>query len=175
MPVRMSIGIFQCWFKKNCTGVNIHELKLSLYGWLPQSFCGSLKTVTVNGDNDVHLYSAVTPCYCSMLGVLGRVVSFEACCHIVCKSLDTTLLCKLTVQKYMDPFVSKAHAGFFCVSVIHQTLTWTTGSLRDHSYACVYTQGLGTPTASLHNIFYSKTHKFFLCFWQGLNLGSLIS
>ena len=42
-------------------------------------------------------------------------------------------------------------------SVIYRTLTWTTGSLtcaRDHSYACVYvcTRGLGTPTASQHNI-----------------------
>ena len=36
------------------------------------------------------------------LTALSRVVSFEAC---------------------------KVHAGFFCVSVINQTLTWTTGSL----------------------------------------------
>ena len=36
----------------------------------------------------------------------------------------------------------KVHAGSFRVSVIPQTLTWTTGSLtciRDHSHACVYT------------------------------------
>ena len=35
------------------------------------------------------------------------------------------------------------------VSVIHRTLTWTTWSLTrvsDHSYAGVYTRGLGTPT-----------------------------
>ena len=36
-------------------------------------------------------------------------------------------------------------------------LTWTTGSLtcvrRDHSYACVYPRGLGTPTTSQYNIF----------------------
>ena len=31
-------------------------------------------------DDDVVLYSAVTPCYCSMLGALGRVVNSEACC-----------------------------------------------------------------------------------------------
>ena len=38
-----------------------------------------------DGDDDdgVVLYSAVTPCYCSMLGALGRVVSFEACCLYV--------------------------------------------------------------------------------------------
>ena len=46
----------------------------------------------------------------------------------------------------------------FTFSEIHRTLTWTTGSLtcvRDHSYACVYTRGLGTPTASQHNSFVS--------------------
>ena len=41
----------------------------------------------------------------------------------------------------------------FCVSVIHRTLTGTTGSLMCvHSYACVYTWGWGTPTRSQHNI-----------------------
>ena len=48
----------------------------------------------------------------------------------------------------------------FSYSIIHQTLTWTTGSLtyvRDYSYACIYiyTQGLGTPT-SQPIIFYSE-------------------
>ena len=50
----------------------------------------------------------------------------------------------------------KEHAGPFRVSIIHRSLTWTTGSLtceRDLSYACVYTRGLGTLTASQHNIF----------------------
>ena len=67
-----------------------------------------------------------------------------------------TLLFTFTVQiKYIYPAVSKVHAGSFCVSVIQQTLTWTTGSfkcIRDHSYACVYTGVVGTPTASQHNI-----------------------
>ena len=52
------------------------------------------------------------------------------------------------------------------VSVIHRTLTWTTGSLtcvRDHSYACVFTQGLGTPTTSQHNIFDSENLSHFSC------------
>ena len=48
--------------------------------------------------------------------------------------------------------VLQVHAGSFRVSIIHQTLTWTTWSLtcvRDQFYACVYTQGLqGTPAAS---------------------------
>ena len=62
--------------------------------------------------------------------------------------------------------VLQVHAGSFDVSVIHQTVIWTVGSLtciRDHSCACVYTQGLGTPTASQHNIFDSeKLSQIFL-------------
>ena len=46
----------------------------------------------------------------------------------------------------------------FCVTVIHRTLTWTTGSLTCiRSNACVYTQGWGTPTTSQHNILTQKT------------------
>ena len=30
----------------------------------------------IMNDDDVHLHSAVTPCYCSMLGALGRVYLF---------------------------------------------------------------------------------------------------
>ena len=51
------------------------------------------------------------------------------------------------------------HAGSFCVSIIHWTLTQTTGSLMcacDQYFACVYTQGLGTPSASQHKIFDSE-------------------
>ena len=48
---------------------------------------------------------------------------------------------------------SKVHAGSCRVSEIHRTLTWTTGSLtcvglRDHSYACLHTRGLGNDTDS---------------------------
>ena len=53
-------------------------------------------------------------------------------------------------------YTSACWGVFFRVSVIHQTLTGTTGSLtcvRDNSYECVYTRGLATPTASQHNIF----------------------
>ena len=49
------------------------------------------------------------------------------------------------------PRVLQVHARSFHVSIIHRTLTWTTGSLMcvcDHSYACMYTRGLGTLTAS---------------------------
>ena len=45
-----------------------------------------------------------------------------------------------------NPNLLKCIAGSFHVSIIHHALTWTTGSLTcvgDHSYACVYTQGVG--------------------------------
>ena len=66
------------------------------------------------------------------------------------------------------------HARSFRVSVIHRTLTSTTGSLAcvsDHSYPCIYTRGGGTPTTSQHNIFHSEK-IFFLCTWRGSNLWS---
>ena len=49
-------------------------------------------------------------------------------------------------------------------SIIQQTLTWTTGSLTwvsDHSYACVYTWGVGhTDTESAQHFWLKKTHSF---------------
>ena len=62
---------------------------------------------------------------------------------------------QLQQSRYPTLINYEVHAGSFRVSVIHQTLTWTTGSLScvsNHSYASVYTRGLGTPTASQHNI-----------------------
>ena len=60
-----------------------------------------------------------------MLGALGRVVSFEACCqwalYVVCKSLDTTLLFTFTVG-YRSPFILlsvKCMQDLFVFSVIH--------------------------------------------------------
>ena len=54
-----------------------------------------------------------------------------------------------------------------------------TGSLtcvRGHSYACVYTRGLGTPTTSQHNILTRKNaQKLFLCTWRGSKSGLSIS
>ena len=52
----------------------------------------------------------------------------------------------------------------FRVSIIHRTLTWTTGYLTCvRSYACVYTGGWGTPT-SQHNILTRKklSHLFLM-------------
>ena len=75
------------------------------------------------------------------------------------------LLFTFTVQKYIYPPVGKVHAWSFRVSIIHQTLTWTTGSLM-----CIYviilmhgyTRGLGTPTTIQHNIF-DLEKLIFLC------------
>ena len=67
----------------------------------------------------------------------------------------------------------KVHAGSYHVSVIHQSLTWTAESLRcvrDHSYACVYTRELGTPTVSQHSIFDSeKVSQIFLVLLTGFD------
>ena len=97
-----------------------------------------------------------------------RAESFEACCQWALLNVQIiALLFPLTVQQYIYPPVSKVHAG---------SLTWTTWSLtcvRHYSYACLYTRGLGTPTASQHKHFYSQnSHKFFLCSWRrrGSNL-----
>ena len=83
-----------------------------------------------------------------------------------------TLLFTFTVQKYMYPPVRKVHGGSFRVSVIHRILTWTTGFLtcgRHHSSVCVYTLGLGTPTASQHSIFDSEQFsQSFLVLLTGL-------
>ena len=70
---------------------------------------------------------------------------------------------------------STMHAGSFYVSVIHQILTWTTGSLmciRDHSFACVYTRGLGTPTVSQH-MFVSEKLAHFSCAPDGVQTSGL--
>ena len=63
-------------------------------------------------------------------------------------------------------------AASFRGSVIHQTLTWTTGSLtcvRHHSYAYVYTWGLGTLTARQH-ISDSEELTSFSCAPNGLQI-----
>ena len=62
--------------------------------------------------------------------------------------------------------ILQVHAWSFRFSVIHGTLALTTGSLacvRDHSCACVFTLGLGTPTTSQHNILDSGKLTIFSC------------
>ena len=82
----------------------------------------------------------------------------------------------------MYPSVSKACWVFSCFrnppnsDMDYISLT----CVRDHSYeyVCVYTRGLGTPTASQYNIFDSGKKVNSLCFLvllTGLELGSLMS
>ena len=70
--------------------------------------------------------------------------------------------------------VLQVHAGSFCVSAIHRTLTRTTGSLtcvRNHSYACVYTQVVGhTENGSNTFLTQKNSHNLFLLSWRGSKL-----
>ena len=80
---------------------------------------------------------------------------------------------QLQQSRATQPSLIKAQAGSFRVSIIHRTLTCTTGALtcvRDPSYACVYTRGVmvDTPTAKrvCTTCFTRKeknSHKLFLC------------
>ena len=101
---------------------------------------------------------------------LRSVVSFEAFCQWALLSVHITRLVTLPyyyiyrVQKYIYPSGSKVLAGSFRVSVIHRSQTWTAGSFKcilDRSCACLYTRGLGTPTASQH-ILTRKKYKYLL-------------
>ena len=60
--------------------------------------------------------------------------------------------------------VLQVHAGSVRVSVIHRTLTWTTWSLTyicvlDHSYACVYTRGVGNTDNESVQHFWLETNS----------------
>ena len=66
--------------------------------------------------------------------------------------------------------VLQVHDGSFRFSVVHRTLTGITGSLtcvRDRSYACVYTRGVGhTDRQRVSTTFLTRkktAHKCFLC------------
>ena len=65
----------------------------------------------------------------------------------------------------------KRIAGYFRVSIIHRTLTCTTGSLtcvHGLSCPCVYTRGMGTtPTANQRKIFDSEKLEVFLVLLTG--------
>ena len=87
-------------------------------------------------------------------------------------TLTSTQLQPLCTKCQLNSYFS-VHAGSFRVSVIHQTLTWTTGSLTcicDHSCdVYVHTEVGHTDSESEHFLLW-KTHKFFLCSWRDLNL-----
>ena len=69
---------------------------LGACGGVPGMQCaGNGENVNVAGgkspdDDDVVLYSVVTPCCYSMLSALSRVVSFEACCQRALLSVQIT-------------------------------------------------------------------------------------
>ena len=78
--------------------------------------------------------------------------------HAFTHTLTSTQLQPRGAKRQLSYYFS-VHSGSFPVSVIHRTLTRTTGSLSyvcDHSCACVYIRGSGTSTASQHNIFDSE-------------------
>ena len=75
---------------------------------------------------------------------------------------------KTTVQQPQEQcLLPSPTSACWVVSVIHQTLTWTTGSLTcvcDYSYACVYTHGVGhTDSESAQHFGLRKTHTNFSC------------
>ena len=108
---------------------------------------------------------------CILINILmrwGMIILLNLFLHTLL-SLSGNLGC-LTWQKKEQHYpVLQVHAGSFHVSIIHQTLTWTTGSwVRDHFYVCVYTQGLGTPTMSQTTFLTRKnSHKFFIVLRMG--------
>ena len=91
-----------------------------------------------------------------------------------------------TGSRYPTLINYEVHAGFFRASIMHRTLTWTTGSVtcvREHSYdAWVYTH-THTHThdgwaqrqrVSTTFLTQKCSHKSFLCSWRGSNLRSWV-
>ena len=119
------------------------------------------------------------------------------CIHYSCCSLHFIIPCgkfglpNLIQVKLQQPQeqccpVQQMHAGYFHVSVTQETdnmdyriLTMRT---RDRTYriltmrtrdlvdACVYTWGLGTPTASQHNLLTRKSSWSFSCAHNGIQI-----
>ena len=122
-----------------CRVVRYHILLFSRVDYIVLSLTGVC--IIVNGE------------------VMKRTHAFFCFLFFCCKHL------LIPFGKFGPPYLGKAVAAaraalpmqsyncmldLFRVSVIHRTLTWTPGSLtcvRDHSLACIYTQGLGTSTA----------------------------
>ena len=89
----MTRGLFSIMV--SCTHIGVSEINIGLDFILQRTLWTQNKVpykvhlrlqfwgVEIKDDDvdDVHVYSAVAPCYCSMLRALGKVVSFEACCH----------------------------------------------------------------------------------------------
>ena len=88
--------------------------------------------------------------------------------HSFAHTLTSTQLHPRGAKRQLS-YSFSVHAGSFRLSVIHRTLTWTTGSLSCVPYVIIlvraYTHGgLGTPTARQHNICLTlKNSLFFSC------------
>ena len=79
---------------------------------------------------------------------IARIYSFN---HVV-RSVISAIIFQCMLGLFVFPKSTELWHGL-------QDLT----CVRDHSCACVFTRGLGTPTGSLHNIVWlGKTHSFFL-------------
>ena len=133
-----------------------------------------LYCINTNDTVDRHIYLNLSKSTQSATGL--KALKPDANGRYLINVQIFTLLFPFGVQKYIYHPVSKVHAGSFCVSLIHQTLTWTTRSLtcvHDHSCARVYTWGLGTPTASQHNIFDSEKFTTFSCDPDGIQTSVL--
>ena len=79
---------------------------------------------------------------------------------------------RISWNGFMEVHRERRRREIVYVLWIHQTLTWTTEPLtcvRDHSYACVYSWGLDTPTVNQHNTFDSEKLTSFSCaHWRGV-------
>ena len=93
---------------------------------------------------------------------------------IYVQSVCSTVCLSDFLQSSEQPLYGATQFFCFRVSLIHRTLTWTTGSLTCvRSHARVYTRGWGTPTTSQHNSLTRKnSHKFVLCSRRDSNLWS---
>ena len=94
---------------------------------------------------------------------------FSVCCFL-CTLLSLSgssgCLTQVWLQQPQEQWypVLQVHAGSVCVSIIHQTLTWTTGS-----FLCMRIHNRGW----VHQFWLGKTQKCVFCSWWGSNLGSL--
>ena len=112
--------------------------------------------------------------------LIARPLYWRWQCIFCCSSQSVQIFNRgvshLTLQQPQEQSypILQVYTGSFCVSVIYQTLTWTTGSwscLCDHSYVCVHTWGLGNPDSESAHFLLERNHYVFLCSCRDLNSG----
>ena len=107
---------------------------------------------------------SVSVCLCLCLRVwwwcsLARVVSLEAFWQWDLLSVQITRHYPTSIQIHCTEvhlFFRKDMLGLFMFLLSTELWHGLWRAWRDDSYVCVYTQGLGKPTASQHNMFDSK-------------------